>query len=85
MAMVVVGDVCVHIYEVSWPYSMSAYYRLRNSDDLPEAICSCQKRKRKMLKVQNPRHKMQVALLAEPKTPLCLYNTMSTSKEMWWP
>ena len=38
-------------------------------------------------KVQNPRRKMQVALLAEPKTPLesvCLYNTMSTSKEMWW-
>ena len=36
-------------------------------------------------KVQNTRHKMQVALLAEPKTPLesaCLYY-MSTSKEMW--
>ena len=29
-----------------------------------------------IMKVQNPRHKMQLALLAEPKTPLesaCLY------------
>ena len=38
------------------------------------------------IKVQNPRHKSQVALLAEPKTPRVYnYNTMSTSNEMWWP
>ena len=37
-------------------------------------------------KVQNPRRKMQVALLAEPKTRsrACLYSTMSTTNEMWW-
>ena len=46
-------------------------------------------RKMNSTKVQNPRRKMQVALLAEPKTPpgvervyIILY--MSTSNEMWW-
>ena len=33
-------------------------------------------------KVQNPRHKMQVALLAEPKTPLESSVSMSSSNKM---
>ena len=33
----------------------------------------CNTSRMKSTKVQNPRHKMQVALLAEPKTPLEYY------------
>ena len=34
--------------------------------------------------VQNPRHKMQVALFAEPKVKHVYYHTMSSGNEICW-
>ena len=44
-------------------------------------VCQCMK---KIIALQNPRRKMQVALLAEPKIPLESNMFMSTSNEIWW-
>ena len=50
---------------------------------------NCSTVKMNSTKVQNPRRKMQVALLAEPKTPpgverVYIILRMSTTNEMWW-